>query len=326
MENTGLCMFYSEVEEKEVDWLWYPYIPYGKITLLQGDPGDGKSTFMVNVAAIITNGGTLPDGVQITQPETVIYQCAEDNAQDTIKPRMISAGADCSRIAFLNDEDMDLSIVDERIEQAIKNVSARLLVLDPFQAFIPSEGDMQSASKMRGMMRRLGNVAERNHCAIVLIGHMTKASGGKKLYRGLGSIDIAAIARSVLMITRDTTSSAIRYMFPVKSSLAPEGMAIGFSFDCENGFQWLGKCLIADSSCAGNNEKQMSKLDKAKMYLKIILSAEDVESTEVLRKMKTLGIMERTMRTAQKELSIKSYRKQKKWYLHYENVEEDMEE
>ena len=159
---------------------------------------------MINLAACLTTGSSLPDGSLIDGIQTVIYQCAEDNSADTIKPRLIAAGADCTKIAFIDDPDGELTLSDSRLEQAIKNLSAKLLILDPLQSFIPQDVDMQSAAKMRAVMRKLAKLAERYQCAIVMIGHMNKNEGGKKLYRGLGSIDIAAIARSVLMITRNT--------------------------------------------------------------------------------------------------------------------------
>lgn len=325
METESFYKLYSSVEQHEIKWLWYPYIPYGKITLLQGDPGDGKSTFMINIAARLTVGGKLPDGSYIEHPATVIYQCAEDNANDTIKPRLMQAGADCEKIAFIDDEDMNLSLTDKRIENTIRDFNAKLLILDPLQAFVPSDGDMQSASRMRTIMRKLGDVAEKYGCAVVLIGHMNKSSGGKNLYRGLGSIDIAALARSVLMITRDQEHSDIRYMFQIKSNLAADGCAISFTFDEEHGFQWIGKCTIQkkDALCACKIPK--SKKERAKEYLKIILSAGDMLSTDVLERMEMLGIMERTVRSAQKELHIKSYRKHKKWYWHIDLSEEQQD-
>ena len=88
---------------------WYPYIQYGKLTLLQGDPGDGKSTFMINIASALTRGGLLPDGTKLEQIGNVIYQDAEDNVGDTIKPRLEEAGADCNRVAFIDDADYDQS-------------------------------------------------------------------------------------------------------------------------------------------------------------------------------------------------------------------------
>ena len=125
---------------------WYPYIPYGKLTLLQGDPGDGKSTFMINIASALTRGGLLPDGKKLEQIGNVIYQGAEDNVGDTIKPRLEEAGADCDRVAFIDDADMGLTFIDDRLEKTIRSFQAKLLVLDPLQAFMPSNADMQNAS------------------------------------------------------------------------------------------------------------------------------------------------------------------------------------
>ena len=192
-------------------------LPYGKITLLQGDPGDGKSTFMLHLVAKITTKGKLPDGKMFPECQNVIYQCSEDSPSDTIKPRLIAAGANCERVAFITEENSDLTIDDHRVEEAIVHTNARLCIFDPIQAYIPPDSDMQNAAKMRAVMKRLAGVAERTRCAIVLIGHMTKATSGKNLYRGLGSIDIAATARSVLMIERDPEDSTILYMQSAKS-------------------------------------------------------------------------------------------------------------
>lgn len=136
MENKEDYKIYSTVEKQEVEWLWYPYIPYGKLTLLQGDPGDGKSTFMINIASALTRGGLLPDGKKLEQIGNVIYQGAEDNVGDTIKPRLEEAGADCDRVAFIDDADMGLTFIDDRLEKTIRSFQAKLLVLDPLQAFI----------------------------------------------------------------------------------------------------------------------------------------------------------------------------------------------
>ena len=97
--------YFSSVTQHKVEWLWYPYIPYGKLTILQGDPGEGKSTFMLNVAALLTRGKNMPDGYQVKEPQKVVYQTAEDNLADTVKPRLIAAGADCNRIAYIVDEE-----------------------------------------------------------------------------------------------------------------------------------------------------------------------------------------------------------------------------
>ena len=325
MEREQSYKIYSTVKRQEVKWLWYPYIPYGKLTLLQGDPGDGKSTFMINIAASLTCGGILPDGESLESAGNVIYQGAEDNVGDTIKPRLEAAGADCSRVAFIDDTDKGVTFIDDRLEKAIETFHARLLVLDPFQAFMPSNADMQNASHIRSIMRKLGQVAEKNECAIVMIGHMTKSTGGKRLYRGLGSIDIAAICRSVLMISRDEQNPEIRYMYQVKSNLAPESNAIGFIMNVDRGFQWLGKCNIDKKAETVVCSRKVTKKEQAAEYLEIMLSAEDVPSTEIIQRMDAIGIKERTVRTAQKEMGVEAYRKQGIWYWHMPENEEEVE-
>ena len=117
--------YYNAVSSKTVDWLWYPYIPYGKITILQGDPGEGKSTMMMQLAALITNGKAMPDGSGDKIPGNVIYQAAEDGIEDTIKPRLEAAGADCSRIAFLEQSDEEpILLNDARLAQAIEGIKS----------------------------------------------------------------------------------------------------------------------------------------------------------------------------------------------------------
>ena len=237
----SVYQYYANVRTEPVEWLWYPYIPLGKLTVLQGDPGEGKSTFALNVVARITTGQPMPDGVPAKGKRVAIYQCAEDGIADTIKPRLQQAGADCERVAYIIDNDIALTLEDGRIETAIKDTHASVFIIDPIQAFIPPDADMQSATKMRSVLRKLANIADRNKCAVILIGHMNKGGSSKSLYRGLGSIDIAAIARSVLMISRDESRPDIRYMYPIKSSLAPEGPAIAFSFKEHGGIVWHGK-------------------------------------------------------------------------------------
>lgn len=313
--------YYSDVKSKKIDWLWYPYIPYGKLTILQGDPGEGKSTFIINVAALLTKGKNMPDGFKTNHSENVIYQCAEDNLADTIKPRLLSADADCSKIAYIVDENFELSFEDKRIESAIQQTKAKLFIIDPLQAFLVQDTDMQSASRMRSALRKLADVAERNNCAIVLVGHLNKSNGGKNLYRGLGTIDIAAIARSVLMIVRDSNSPEIRYMTPIKSSLAPEGDAIGFSFSNNSGFQWLGKCKINSENIKSINVTVETKQEKAERILTDILSSEDLPSTYIIEHLKKFGISQRTTENAKAKLRIHAFRKDDAWYWQLPKME-----
>lgn len=306
--------YYSQVRARRVEWLWYPYIPYGKLTVIQGDPGEGKSTLILNIAALLSTGKPMPDGSSVEKPQTIIYQCAEDSVEDTIKPRLVMAGADCDKVAFIVEDEDSLTLTDERIENAIKNTGARLFILDPIQAFIPPDSDMLSATKMRSTMRKLAGVAEKYQCAIVLIGHMNKAGAGKNMYRGLGSIDIAAIARSILMVARDEANPQIRYVFPVKSSLAPEGSAIGFRIGIDSKIEWLGKVDINTKQLEEDSGIKLSKSELAKRYILELLGEGDMLGKDVYAKIAELGIKSRTVETAKKELGIVTYRKGNAWY------------
>ena len=210
----------SEVQSQEIEWLWYPFIPYGKLTIIQGDPGDGKTTMVLNLAAKLSKGEALDENMKVTEPVNVIYQTAEDGLADTVKPRLELAGADCERIIVIDESDKSLSMVDERLEEAIVRTGARLLILDPIQAYLGGGMDMNRANEARDMTKKLGALAEKTKCAIILIGHMNKASGNKAAYRGMGSIDFFAVARSVLLVGRVEGEPNTRAVVQIKNNLA----------------------------------------------------------------------------------------------------------
>ncbi len=172
--------YYNNVECKNVDWLWYPYIPYGKITIIQGDPGDGKSTFALNLAAIVSNGETLPFINKKTALSAVVYQNNEDGKEDTICPRLKACGANLDNIAYIDETDASLSMGDERLEKVLDETNARVLILDPIQAYFGNGTDMNRAGDIRPIMNKLSQMAARRNCAVILIGHMSK---GKRICR-----------------------------------------------------------------------------------------------------------------------------------------------
>ncbi len=176
-QNVELKLIHMEdVVSKEVEWLWYPYIPYGKITIIEGDPGEGKTTLVLKLAAALSRGLPLPcDDDKEYEPIHIIYQTAEDGIEDTIKPRLEKAGADCSMIRVIDETDKELSMTDDRLEQAIIETGARLIILDPIQAYIGATVDMHRANEIRPVLKHLGIIAEKHNCAIILIGHMNKA-------------------------------------------------------------------------------------------------------------------------------------------------------
>lgn len=314
-EEKGILTLYSDVEATSVRWLWYPFIAVGKITLLQGDPGDGKSTMMMNLIAEISKGGTTPDGKAFGIPQRVIYQCSEDGVSDTIKPRLEKCGADCRNVAFINEETYcGLTLDDERIRQAIIEFRPRLVVIDPIQAYLGSDSDLQIAGRARRLMHRLGVWASVYDCAIVLIGHLNKKEGTKGLYRSLGSIDVVAAARSVLQVERDTENQDVRIVRQIKNSLAPSDGTISFSITVEKGFQWM-ECETAPNPSVNPEMPSFeSKSEKAAYLIKKLLSEGDMRSREIYMRMSDEGISRRTAENTKKELGIRSYRKMRQWY------------
>ena len=109
----------SEIQSQEVAWLWFPFIPYGKLTIVQGDPGDGKATLVLNIAAKLSKGEGLDSEMKLTEPLNVIYQSAEDGLADTVKPRLEVAGANCENISVIDESIKSLSMIDERLEEAV---------------------------------------------------------------------------------------------------------------------------------------------------------------------------------------------------------------
>lgn len=323
------------VEVQQIEWLFYPFIPYGKVTIIQGDPGEGKTTMVLQIIAKLTKGEEIlprqentaeaKDGVETAadsdmklsespiEPVNVIYQTAEDGLGDTIKPRLLAAGADCSRVLVIDDREQPLTMLDIRLEEAIVQTKARLVVLDPIQGFLGAEVDMHRANEIRPLMKRVAVLAEKYHCAIILIGHMNKNSNGKSSYRGLGSIDFQAAARSVLIVGRIKDEPEIRVVCHVKSSLAPEGKSIAFRLDKETGFEWIGEYDIsADDLLSGDSRGQKSR--KEKEFLLEILANGGMAQRKIEEEAEKRGIKKKTLRNAKLELEIDSVKRGNQWF------------
>ncbi len=310
----------SEVQSQEIEWLWYPFIPYGKLTIIQGDPGDGKTTMALNLAAKLSKGEALDENMKVTEPVNVIYQTAEDGLADTVKPRLELAGADCERIIVIDESDKSLSMVDERLEQAIVRTGARLLILDPIQAYLGGGMDMNRANEARDMTKKLGALAEKTKCAIILIGHMNKASGNKAAYRGMGSIDFFAVARSVLLVGRVEGESNTRAVVQIKNNLAAFGHPKAFALS-EDGFKWLGDYEITVDEVLGGITPKANKMEQAKQMLRELAETQSaVLSNEIFDRANELGISKRTLENAKKELGVQTRKINNAWYWELDKV------
>ena len=325
----------ESVKVEQIEWLLYPFIPFGKVTIIQGDPGEGKTTMVLQIIAKLTRGEPIllnkksqKEAQQDSeenlkqevlsqdkpiQPVNVIYQTAEDGLVDTIKPRLLAAGADCSRVLVIDDREQPLTMLDVRLEEAIMQTKARMVVLDPIQGFLGTDVDMHRANEIRPLMKRMAVLAEKYHCAIILIGHMNKNSNGKSSYRGLGSIDFQAAARSVLIVGRLKDEPETRVMCHVKSSLAPEGKSVAFRLDKETGFQWIGEYDIsADDLLSGDARGQKSRI--AKEFLLDILADGGMAQKKIEEEASKQGIKKKTLRNAKQELEIDSVKRGNQWF------------
>lgn len=310
----------SEVQSQEIEWLWYPFIPYGKLTIIQGDPGDGKTTMVLNLAAKLSKGEALDENMKVTEPVNVIYQTAEDGLADTVKPRLELAGADCERIIVIDESDKSLSMVDERLEEAIVRTGARLLILDPIQAYLGGGMDMNRANEARDMTKKLGALAEKTKCAIILIGHMNKASGNKAAYRGMGSIDFFAVARSVLLVGRVEGEPNTRAVVQIKNNHAAFGHPKAFALS-EEGFQWIGDYEITVDEVLGGIAPKANKMELAKQMLRELAETQSaVLSNEIFDRADELGISKRTLENAKKELGIRARKINNAWYWELDKV------
>ena len=279
----------SEIEPKEVKWLWYPYIPVGKVTLLQGDPGDGKSKLMLSIAALLSKGEPLP------------FTETEEN------------------LIFIKEGEKSLSFGDNRIREAIEMYHAKLLILDPMSSYIGESCSMNNANETRAEFNHLIAVAKDTGCAIVIIAHMNKMRDTNPLYRTNGSIDIAGAARSILAITRTPNKEvpAERYLVQVKSNLAPTGSAILFEVS-EKGVDFISEMEMtaeeAFQSLAPKIGRPNDKEVKAKAFLIEMLKDGEMLSSNCDEKLEAAGFRKSTIKKAKKNAGVISRKKGFLWY------------
>lgn len=312
----------AKIEATETEWLWYPYIPYGKVTIIQGDPGEGKTTLALNIAAALTRGKTVtgdtvdPVSGKELFPVPVLFQTAEDGLADTVKPRLVAADADCGYISGVDESHYPLTITDGRLEEALRLTNARLVILDPLQAYLGSDVDMHRANEIRPVMSYLANMAEQFGCAIVLIGHMNKNMGAKAAYRGLGSIDLTAAARSVLLVARDKSDPDRRIVMQIKSSLAREGKPVAFRLGENNAFTFEGECEAdPENVLLGLGTSQPKQSDLARDFLRAELESGEMKAVQVLLdKAEKKGLSIDSLRIAKKELNVRSIKHEKIWF------------
>lgn len=311
--------YYNDIKSREIKWLWYPYIPFGKITIVQGDPGDGKTTFVLSLLSIISKGENLPccDNKIIG---TSIYQNTEDDNEDTIKPRLEKHGADCSKICYIDKKKGAISLDDGELEKAVIEANAKVLVLDPIQSFIGENIDMNRANVVRPRMNKLKELAERTGCAVILVGHLNKNAGGKVNYRGLGSIDFSAAARSVLVVGKSTNDPLVRIIAQQKNNLAPIGNSLAFTLK-DGRVEWIGEYNITATELLSYTcvSRESPKHIAASSLLNDMLEDGEISYRAIMEKASENNISKRTIMEAKSALNIQSVKRPDGWYWRKEN-------
>lgn len=298
-----ICL--SDVEIESVDWLWFPYIGIGKLTMIEGDPGLGKSWITLAIATHVSLGLGLP-GLEQCAPGNVLLMSCEDGLGDTIKPRLVSLGADHSKIfapseIFTFDE-LGIEILKKYIEQK----KPKLIIVDPIVAYMGGKIDMNRANETRQLMAKLGDLAAHAECAILMLRHLTKSSSDKSIYRGIGSIDLTGACRSVILVGADANDRSKRALIHIKCNLAEMGVSQGYAVE-DNKFIWTGPssltaCDILAAEQVRSNRK--SSLEGATEFLEGALMAGERAQTDIDEEAEGAGISKTTLYRAKKELGI----------------------
>lgn len=300
-KDTPILRKVKDIEPEAVSWLWKPYIPYAKLTLLEGDPGVGKSWIALAIATGLTLGMGLP-GQEGRVHAPVLIASAEDGLADTIRPRLDAMGADITAITAIDGlfclDDEGFTLLEGWIEETMPG----LLILDPLVGYLSSEIDIHKANQVRHGTARLAKLATKYGLAILAIRHLTKGGSLKPIYRGLGSIDFTASARSVLMAGCDPDIPNIRGIIHIKSNLAPTGAAIGYELR-DDGFYWTAGCDLTIERIFAVSEGT-SALTEAKSFLLELLADGEVSANEGLDEAKAKGVTEATLKRAKGELHI----------------------
>jgi hypothetical protein len=274
LRATGPGVLLSNVVPEKVEWLWPGRIPYGKVSIIDGDPGQGKSALTIDLCARITRGRDWPDGGGC-DPGGAVICSAEDGLADTIRPRLDAAGGDPTKVLALatvplpgdSERMIEIPADLDLLREAIRQVDARLLIIDPLMAFLPPEADAHKDQHVRRALSPLAKMAESTGCAVVVVRHLNKG-GGAVLYRGGGSVGIIGAARSGMLVAPHPEDDDLRVLAPTKNNLAAHAPTLTFCMrEASNGavrVEWRGETtLTAEAALAGPTDHETRDLRRA---------------------------------------------------------------
>jgi putative DNA primase/helicase len=318
---------FGSIEAKPVAWLWPGRLALGKITLLTGDAGTGKSMLTVDVASRISRGEAFPDGPIAPLGDT-FFIGAEDGAEDTIRPRLDAAGANVDRVYLIQGpkqkgeeiaSPIDLSLHIAKLDRLLSNhPEAKLLVIDPIMDYLGPATNSDRATDVRRVLSPLRSLAEKHQVAVIAMNHLNKAGRSSKS-RSLGSGAFVQVARIELRVVEDPEDQERRLLLPVKNNLAA---APGLAYRIESSDNGAGFAVweegtvdltIAEVESEGGAEDR-SALDEAQAWLLSFLSEGAVKASEAKRKANQDGISERTLKRAKKTMEIVTEQRDRCWW------------
>ena len=302
----------SEVEPEQVEWLWPRRIPKGKITVLDGDPDNGKSVLTTDLAARVTAGLNLPDGTPMETAGAVLVS-AEDGAADTIRPRFDAAGGDPHLARLLGDEEPFAIPGDiPQLERTVKQVGAALVVVDPVMAFLSGDVNSNRDQDVRRALTPLKRMAERTGAAVVLVRHLNKTQGGNPLYRGGGSIGIIGAARSGMVVGPHPDLDHLRVLAGQKNNLSLPPQSLAYEIEtAENGaarivYRGFSEATAGQLLQVPDDEEEKSALTEAREFLNSELRPHPVSAKSIKRSAQEADISERTLKRAKRALGVRS--------------------
>ena len=300
----------ADIKPESVRWLWTGYLAAGKLALLVGDPGLGKSTLTCEIVARFSRGEAMPGSTVLPSPLVCGLCCPEDDAADTIRPRLDAAGVDAARV-FVFDNVRTLPDDLSFLESEISRLSLGLVVIDPIMSFLSGKHDSHRDQDVRRALTPLVELAQRTGCAVLAVMHQNKRQGVAAMYRAGGSIGFIGLARTAMMLGKDPNDPERRVLAQVKNNLAKECKAHRLRLVTPPGhevaaIEWQGECdLSADDLCGPpESAESRSALDDAKEFLREELAdGPKPRSAGVAAALKA-GHAERTVRRARDALRI----------------------
>ena len=322
----------SQIKREYAEYLFYPYIPKGKLTLIAGLSGGTKTWMCLYLATIIANGGkfiTDKEGASDRQPGVVLYQTRENDYPTDVRARLDVLGANLNNIIMLNEDNEDgkgqpLTLSDSRLKEAIQEQGIQLLILDPIQSYLGADIDMHRANEVRPILDKLISVSAETGCAIILVSHVNKDTNKSALDRILGSCDIRNAARSILFIGGDPDNDQQRILAHAKNSLGQTGRSIAYHIDDKaygviiDGFAEFDEDDIIKSRQKITREKPSKTLKEAE---EMLLGKLDETGYADLDDIRNLGISQSTLYAARNKMNIKSINsgfgsnKKSYWYM-----------